>query len=194
MGRIVRIPVRTVQPAEDYAGLDESTASRRLDHPREGAEDRTVQAQPADEERVEARAPTGDVDWCDRALRLQAEMDNYRKRQQRLAQDQIESERQRLLRAFLRVVDDMERALEAPVGDGEGLRQGIQLTRHTALKLLEKEGVERFQPENQPFDPAWHEAVGTIAGARPDTVAKVLEPGYRLDNQLLRPAKVVVAV
>jgi molecular chaperone GrpE len=186
--------VRIVQPAEDHVGLDASAASRPLAHPRGGEEDTAAQTQPVVEEVVEGSTPEEDVDWCERALRLQADMENYRKRQQRLAQDQIGSERQRLLRAFLRVVDNLERALEAPVGDGEGLRQGIRLTHDAALKLLENEGVERFQPENQPFDPNWQEAVGTTVGARPDTVAQVLEPGYRLGSQLLRPAKVVVAV
>jgi molecular chaperone GrpE len=147
---------------------------------------------------LQDRTADQDLDWCDRALRLQAEMENYRKRQQRLAQDQIESERQRLLRTFLQVVDDLERALEAPAGDGESVRQGIRLTHRTALHLLEKEGVERITPENEPFDPTWHEAVSTTQGdhtnASPDTVVQVLEPGYRLDDRLLRPAKVIVAV
>jgi molecular chaperone GrpE len=139
-----------------------------------------------------------DTDWCDRALRLQAEMENYRKRQQRLAQERIEEERQRLLRSFLGVVDDLARALQAPAGDAEGLRQGVQLTRRAALRMLEKEGVEEVPAQNQPFDPAWHEAVSTVphrqANIQPDTVTQVVEPGYRLDGQLLRPAKVIVAV
>ncbi|MGD8627130.1 MAG: nucleotide exchange factor GrpE [Anaerolineae bacterium] len=139
-----------------------------------------------------------DTDWCDRALRLQAEMENYRKRQQRLARDRVEEERQRLLRSFLGVVDDLERALQAPAGDAEGLRQGVQLTHRAALRMLEKEGVEEVPAESQPFDPAWHEAVSTVphrqANTQPDTVLQVVEPGYRLDGQLLRPAKVIVAV
>ena len=81
-------------------------------------------------------------DWRDRAIRLQADMDNYRKRQQRLAQDQIEAERQRLLGAFLNVVDDMERALAAPSTQGDGLRGGVELTHRMAMQMLQKEGVE----------------------------------------------------
>jgi molecular chaperone GrpE len=161
--------------------------------------------------------------WRERALRLQAEMENYRKRQQRLAQDEIEAERQRLLRAFLRVVDDLERALQSTTSrrlDGTGhrlgsgtpqaeavaspangdraLRQGIELTHRAALQFLQNEGVERFAAEGQPFDPNWHEAVATVSRdggkATPRTVVQVVEPGYRLGDRLLRPARVVVAV
>lgn len=140
----------------------------------------------------------------EQALRLQAEMDNYRKRQQRLAADQTETERRRLLGDFVRVVDNLERALAAPAGDSETLRQGVALTHRAALKLLHQEGVELVQSENQPFDPNWHEAVATVraedvAGDNgrqpdPDTVIQVLEPGYRQGDRLLRPARVVVAV
>lgn len=137
-------------------------------------------------------------DWRDRALRLQAEMDNYRKRQQKLAQEQIETERRRLLHAFLAVVDDLERALDLPPGSDDGLRQGVELTHRAALHFLRQEGVERLEAHGQPFDPAWQEAVGTVdhrhTAAALNTVVQVLEPGYRLGEQLLRPARVVVAV
>jgi molecular chaperone GrpE len=140
------------------------------------------------------------TDWRDRALRLQADMDNYRKRQQRLADYKIDAERQRLLRSFLPVVDDLERALAAPPvgGDERGLRDGVQLTHRAALQLLQREGVEPIREQGRPFDPHWHEAVATVdhdrAGVAPNTIVEVLEPGYRQQDQLLRPARVVVAV
>ena len=148
-------------------------------------------------------------DWRDRALRAQAEMDNYRKRQQRWAQDQIEAERHRLLNAYLQVVDDLERALaSAGAGDvpsdhgrvshGAGLRAGVELTHRAAMQFLQKEGVEPIKAKHQPFDPNWHEAVATRgrngSGLPAGTVMEVLETGYLLDGRLLRPAKVVVAV
>ncbi len=138
------------------------------------------------------------VKWQDRALRLQAEMENYRRRQKRLAQDQIETERERLLKAFVEVIDDLERALASPSGDGGGLREGVQLTYRAALQRLKREGAEQIEAQGQRFDPAWHEAVSTLPsrqlGAAPETVVQVLEPGYRLGDRLLRPARVVVAV
>lgn len=137
-------------------------------------------------------------EWRARALRLMAEMDNYRKRQQRLAQDQIEQERQALLSTFLQIVDDLERALMVPAGNNVALRQGIRLTHQSALQLLHKEGVEPIEAQNQPFDPNWHQAVATTGssgtGVLPDTVVEVVETGYRSGDRLLRPAKVIVAV
>jgi molecular chaperone GrpE len=140
-------------------------------------------------------------EWRDRALRQQADMENYRKRQQRIAQEQIGHERSRLLNAFLGIVDDLERALAAPDGDGlrhgEGLRRGVELTHRTAMQLLQKEGAVAISAEHQPFDPNWHEAVATIprngGEVAPGTVVQVIESGYRIDDRLLRPAKVVVA-
>jgi len=135
--------------------------------------------------------------WRDRALRLQAEIENFRKRQQRLAEERIIADRERLLRAFLHVTDDLERALDADGADAESLQQGVGLTYQTMVRLLDREGVESIQAQGQPFDPAWHEAVGTVphqsAGAEPDAVVEVVQPGYRLGDRLLRPARVIVA-
>lgn len=161
----------------------------------------SAQSWPAERSGVEGdaeQAQTECQEWRDRALRLQAEMDNFRKRQQRLADDKIDAERQRLLRSFLPVVDDLERALAAPSGDGRGLREGVQMTHRAALQLLQKEGIEPIREQGRPFDPHWHEAVATVdhtrLGVAPDTIVDVLEPGYRQQDQLLRPARVVVAV
>ncbi len=212
MGRRTRIPVRVVRPAASEAtalstenggpqplhpGWDETPfedLQPEVEDAEAGVAFTTVDeaAVPAPEGRTELE------EWRDRTLRLQAEMDNYRKRQQRWAQDQVVVERHRLLGAFLRVVDDLERALAAPVADAEGLRQGVELTHRAAMQLLQREGVEPIEANNQAFDPNWHEAVATVArnGGRigENVVVEVVAPGYRLGDHLLRPAKVVVAV
>ncbi|MDY6875616.1 MAG: nucleotide exchange factor GrpE [Chloroflexota bacterium] len=135
--------------------------------------------------------------WRDRALRLQAEMENFRKRQQRLADERIAADRERLLRSFLRVADDLGRALAADGTDADNLRWGVDLTHRSLMRLLGQEGVEPLLAAGQPFDPSWHEAVSTVphqdVGAESDTVAEVVQTGYRLGNRLLRPARVVVA-
>jgi len=135
--------------------------------------------------------------WRDRALRLQAEMENFRKRQRRLAEDQIEANRGRLLRNFLMVADDLERALSAEGGDDGNVREGLEVTQRSLQQLLRQEGVELIKARGEAFDPTWHEAVGTVPhqgvdGDR-DTVVEVTQPGYRLDGGLLRPARVIVA-
>ena len=135
--------------------------------------------------------------WRDRALRLQAEMENFRRRQQRLAEERIAADRERLLRAFLGVADDLERALSADSTDTESLRQGVDLTYHSLMRLMAREGAEPVQAEGQPFDPTFHEAVGTMpheqVDAGPDMVVQVVQAGYQLQDRLLRPARVIVA-
>ena len=135
--------------------------------------------------------------WRDRALRLQAEIENFRKRQRRLAEDRVEANRGRLLRNFLSVADDLERALNAENREGAALRQGVEVTRRSLEQLLKQEGVERIRAKGETFDPNWHEAVGTVprerVDAANDTVVDVTQPGYRMDGRLLRPARVIVA-
>jgi molecular chaperone GrpE len=219
MSETKRIPVRVMRPDEtakpEGNGHGLPANGREAGTHRLPPHDRAVgageQATPDTRERVApaAERPEGiddttpaaqgeAVDWQDRAQRLQAEMENYRRRQQRLAQDQIESERERLLRALLEVVDDLERALASSSQDGGGFREGVQLTHRAALQRLKKENVERIEARGRRFDPAWHEAVSTVpgrqVGAAPETVVQVLEPGYRRGDRLLRPARVVVAV
>ena len=135
--------------------------------------------------------------WRDRALRLQAEIENFRKRQQRLAEQQIATEREQLLRAFTQVADDLERTLDART-DIEGLRQGVQVTYQNLMRLLNREGVEAIPAKGAWFDPALHEAVSTVShldtGVEPQRVFKVTERGYRIGDRLLRPARVIVAI
>jgi molecular chaperone GrpE len=208
MNRAINIPVRVVRSGDARSGpeLEQDGSEPITDEPmdRTPAEEARTQEQAPPESAVEAPADAGSVpqeggvDWQERALRLQAEMENFRRRQRRLAEDQIEAEHIRLLQAFVRVVDDLERALAAPSRDSQGLREGVLLTHRAAMNLLKAEGVERMYPEGQPFDPNWHEAIHSVnhrqANAAPDTVVQVVEPGYRMDGRLLRPSKVIVAV
>jgi molecular chaperone GrpE len=135
--------------------------------------------------------------WRDRALRLQAEIENFRKRQQRLAEQRIAADRDRLLQAFAAVADDLERALNSDGTDAESLRRGVDLTYQSLMRLMEREGAEPIQAEGQPFDPALHEAVSTVpherVDAEPNMVVEVVQTGYQLQDRLLRPARVIVA-
>ena len=191
-------------PAPDMEDL--SNVGRSASGPGSGVGDPTKVGRPASareparEAEAEQRAgKQGESleEWRDRALRLQAEIENFRKRQQRLAEERILADRERLLREFLRVADDLERALEADGTDGERLRQGVDLTYQALVRILEREGAEPIEAAGTRFDPVWHEAVGAVphehVGVAPDTVAEVVEAGYRLGNRLLRPARVIVA-
>jgi molecular chaperone GrpE len=136
--------------------------------------------------------------WRERALRLEAEMDSFRKRQQQMAEITIAEERERLLRHLLQVADDLDRALAAGDATPAKLIEGLSLTRQTMARLLTSEGVEPVPADGTPFDPNWHEAVGTQpsqqTGKAPGEIVEVVAPGYRLGERLLRPARVIVAV
>lgn len=158
------------------------------------------QNQRASDEDQRRRTDTLEEDlemWRDRAMRLQAEIENFRKRQRRLAQDQIEENRARVLRNFLMIADDLDRALQVEGAEDASLREGVKVTQRSLNHLLAQEGIERIDPEGDEFDPMWHEAVATVphreVGVERDTVVEVAQPGYRLDGRLLRPARVVVA-
>ena len=136
------------------------------------------------------------VDWRDMALRLRAEMDNYRKRQQRLAEEQIAAERKRLLAAFLAVPDNLERIVTHLQPD-DPHHQSIKVAYDEFLRLLRLEGVEALAAVGKPFDPLRHDAVAMVPaeeGQREEMlVIDEEQKGYRLGEQILRPARVVVA-
>ena len=132
------------------------------------------------------------AEYKDKYLRLLAEKENYRKQVERIYRDRAEEEKKRLLRSFLTVADNLARAL-ACEGDGDGLRQGVDLTYREFQRLLSQEGVEPIEALGQPFDPHLHEAVEVVEdGGEPGTVVEELEKGYTYKGQVLRPAKVKV--
>lgn len=144
---------------------------------------------------VEPPAPSaGAVDWKRKALELQAEMDNFRKRQQRRADEAIAAERERLLARVLPVADNLARALAHKNEPEQNLSQGVELTYREFMRILEAEGVTRIETAGQPFDPALHEALAALpAEAEPNTIIQEVEAGYMVGEKLLRPARVVVA-
>ncbi|WP_022665294.1 nucleotide exchange factor GrpE [Desulfospira joergensenii] len=133
----------------------------------------------------------------DRALRLSAEFENYKKRKQREIDDFKKFANETVFRQFLSVVDNLERAItsaeENP--DQESLLEGVKLTLKEIMKLFETYNVKPVEAENQPFDPNFHQAVTQEETDKvPDnTVINVLQKGYLLHDRLIRPAMVVVS-
>ncbi len=140
-------------------------------------------------------APAVDkTDWQTTALRLQADMDNFRKRQNRRAEEAVAAERERLLSLLLPVADNLTRALNHENQGDESLRQGVELIYRELMRSLQAEGVTRLETIGHPFSPSLHEAVATIpADIEPGTIVEEVEAGYKLGDKLLRPARVVVA-
>jgi molecular chaperone GrpE len=123
-----------------------------------------------------------------------ADFDNYKKRTQRDFDSLVSSRRRMLIERFLPVLDNLERALQSNA-DGDTLRGGVEQTLRGFEALLAGEGVRAIEVKGKPFDPRVAEAIGTSAssGEAEDTVVTVAEKGYTLGDDLLRPAKVIVA-
>jgi molecular chaperone GrpE len=105
-----------------------------------------------------------------------------------------------VVREVVPVLDDLERAIEAagldPEGDSDdGLAHGVLLVFRGLRETLNRAGVEAVDPKGEKFDPTAHEALSTlkVEGAESGTVVEVMQKGYRLGEQLVRPARVVVS-
>ena len=128
------------------------------------------------------------------ARRARADFDNYRKRAAREASEAERRGRSGLAKALLPSLDNLELAMESAEAAPEGLAHGVELVFRELREALAHAGVEAYDPTGESFDPAWHDAVTTRSddGAEPGTVVETLAKGYRLDDQVLRAAKVVV--
>jgi molecular chaperone GrpE len=131
-------------------------------------------------------------EYLELARRTKADFENYRKR---TAGETVVAEkrgRAELARDLLPVLDNLERALAA--GEGESLVEGVRLVREDLASILQRSGIESYEPVGESFDPHWHEAMLIRPSAAKDDgkVLEVLEKGYRLDGQVLRPARVIV--
>ncbi len=130
----------------------------------------------------------------DRLARLQAEFDNYRKRQWREQQDFRDYALAEALKSLLPTLDSFERAL-AHEGGGEDFRAGVELIYRQLLDTLAKLGVTPVPAQGERFDPNVHEAVQMVETdeAKDNHVIEELQRGYKIRDRLLRPAMVRVA-
>ncbi len=154
-------------------------------------------AEAGDAARDGAASAAGD-DYKDRYLRAVADLDNYRKRQARLQIDMRRYGHEHVVREFLPVLDNLERALDAAQKAGPDLTshaQGLQMITQQLVAALAKVGVAPVVAIDRPFDPALHEAISEMASDAhaPNTVVHELERGYLLWDRLLRPSRVVVS-
>ncbi len=147
---------------------------------------------PSPEDELEAIRQEA-AEYKDKYLRAAAELENTKKRLERRYAEQAKQEKKRLLRAFLAVADNLERALDHPSGDG--LHDGLRLTHQELQRLLSQEGVEPLEALGEPFDPYYHEAVSTMpSDDDEETVVGERQKGYLYRGELLRPARVEVAI
>lgn len=134
----------------------------------------------------------------DKYLRLSAEFDNYRKRTMKEKAELIKNGGEKAIAAVLPILDDLERALAnmQQADDVKAMYEGIDLIYQKFLKNLNQEGLEKMNPVGEAFDTDFHEAVALIPAQEEEQKGKVLDcvqTGYKLNDKVIRHAKVVVA-
>ena len=133
----------------------------------------------------------------DAMLRMQADMENQRKRLQREVDKSRKFALERIMKDLLQVRDSMERGLEMADASAtvESLIEGEELTLKMLAKLMEDHGLEVVDPVGEPFDPELHEAMTVLPSkdVAENTVLEVLQKGFKLHDRLIRPARVIVS-
>jgi len=142
-----------------------------------------------------ARAQRERDEYLDLARRTQADFENYRKRAAKEAAAAGERAKSGLVRELLPIVDNLERALKSADEGEQHLAEGVRLVHSELVAVLERNGVQQFDPAGERFDPTEHEALSVRGedGAESGLVLDVVEKGYRSNGTILRPARVVVS-
>ncbi len=180
-------------PAEEAPALEESegAVAETAAADAKGIEERLIELE---EERGRVRDESADAN--DRALRILAEFDTYRRRSERERAAASDRGAADVLRELLDVVDNFDRALEHTNDElPESFLDGLRLVARSLHDVLDRRGVERIEATGQPFDPELHEALSSMPGedVEPNTVLSEVQPGYKLGERVLRAAKVIVS-
>jgi molecular chaperone GrpE len=186
-------PAETPEEQRNLTPEEEPVTSRDEAGEPSGEED------PANEQEIveateEASEPEqSGEDYLALAQRVQADFENYRKRVARETAAAGERARSGLVRELLPIVDNLERALASAEEGEQHLAEGVRLVHSELIAVLERNGVEQFDPAGDKFDPSEHEALSVRADGEPGLVLEVVERGYRSNGTILRPARVVVS-
>ena len=181
-------------PAVDKTAGDQPVSEEREPAPAAPAPDEAAVQESAPPEAV-----PDEPDYKDKWLRAVAELDNVRKRARRDVGAAESRGIFKLARELLPALDNFERALAAAEAQPENrdhhLTDGIRLVQSELLGALARVGIEPDSPKGERFDPHRHEAVAQqpVDGAQPGTIVEVYSAGYTYGEDVLRPAKVVVA-
>jgi molecular chaperone GrpE len=172
----------------------------RADEAAPGEAQPTAEGAPADPMAVLAKEA---ADTKDRLLRTLAEMENLRRRTEREVADARIYGITAFARDILAVADNMDRALKALDAEirekaeagVKALLDGVELTERELLKVMEKHGIARIEPQGQKFDPNLHQAMFELPdpSVPAGTVVKVVQTGYTIGGRVLRPALVAIA-
>ena len=135
-------------------------------------------------------------EYLDLARRTKADFENYRKRMAAEVQAAQARGKIEVAREVIEAVDNLERALDAAgAEDGDSLAAGVEMVLGGLRETLGRNGFEALDPKGEKFDPQWHEALSMqpVDGAESGVVVETIQKGYRIGEQLVRPARVVVS-
>jgi len=180
------------ESAEETDKQSEETANENA------SEEEAAKEEQATEEKDPLEAAHKEIEELkDKWLRSVAEFENYRKRTLKERAELILNGGEKVITAILPILDDMERAIEngAKTDDPEVLREGMTLIHQKFIKTLEAQGVSKIETKDADFDTDVHEAVAMVPGMGEDKKGKVidcLQQGYKLNDKVIRHAKVAV--
>lgn len=169
--------------------------AQNAQHAEEGSEELTPE-QKLEKELEEAKKTI--EEQKDKYLRLSAEFDNYRKRTMKEKAELIKNGGEKTISAILPILDDLERALNISEtsDDVKAMREGIELIYNKFLKVLNQEGLQKIETDGKDFDTDYHEAIALVPAPSEEQKGKILDcvqTGYKLNDKVIRHAKVVVA-
>ncbi|MEA2367136.1 MAG: molecular chaperone GrpE [Thermoleophilaceae bacterium] len=178
---------------EDLAPEDEPVTSRDEAGEPSGEEDPANEEQGLRDKEAAEEAAEQPEDYLALAQRIQADFENYRKRAAREAAVAGDRAKSGLIRELLPIVDNLERALASAEDGEQHLAEGVRLVHSELIAVLERNGIQPFDPAGEKFDPSEHEALSVRDDGEPGLVVEVVERGYRANGSVLRPARVVVS-
>ncbi|GGI89549.1 nucleotide exchange factor GrpE [Legionella impletisoli] len=132
----------------------------------------------------------------EKSVKALAELENVRRRAERDVENAHRYGLEKFVDSLIPVVDSLEQALQlAEQEKDSAMHEGLELTMKLFLDVLRKHGVEQLNPQGEPFDPQLHEAMSMQQSedAKPNTVLAVFQRGYKLNDRVVRPARVIVA-
>lgn len=180
------------EPEEAAAAAGENGTAEAV------AEETGLSAEELQYQLEDARAKA-DEHW-DQLVRLQAEMENTRRRAERDVEQAHKYAVEKFAEELLPVKDSLELGLNAAANESEGeaidkLREGTELTLKMLTSAMEKYGIEEVNPVGERFDPQYHQAMSMQESAEhpADTVVAVMQKGYTIHGRVIRPAMVMVS-
>ena len=187
----------TSQAQDGALNSDDAAALDRLAEESASGNPETADAtSSADADQI-SQLKSENAELKDRVLRIQAELENFRRRTQKEALDAMKYQSVGVIRDMLPGIDNLQRALDAAgqTDDAQKLIDGVRMVAQQFQDALKAHACEAINPEGEAFDPNLHEALTQVPSADHDpmTVLQVVESGYRVHDRMIRPAKVIVS-